>query len=386
MSEKNFYVLDLGDDIQVTFPKHEEDKDKYLLITCAKNENEYITEWIEHYKKLDFDKIIICDNNDDESLIDVISDYIDSGFVEVFNCRGLNSFQVQLYSMFCSEGNYKWCAYFDCDEFLELNLYDSIKEYLATKENDICVSFNWLMYGSGDNLFKTEGKIQDTFKYPISPISLYTENCFIKSIVRGGDFFKEDCWFNGSHIPEKTDKYEHNIGGYFLTNSQTHQVLPPRYKEGYLKHYYTKSFEEWVNKAKRGWPDGTENLLLYRYFVCQDWCNLPLKNMKNALFIDKQNVKYDSFLEEYDVFLLLNPNEYIYAYLIQLYELLSQSEDHTFIISGNHIDDTIYNMIFEYGLKTNNRIVWANSDEEVWKAYMKYNKGKSDTYYIFYLQ
>lgn len=380
------YVLELEEGVTITFPKHEEDKDKYMVIACAKNENDYIREWIEHYKKLDFDKIIICDNNDDESLIDVIDDYVNSGFVEIFNCRGLGSFQVQLYSMFCREGNYKWCGYFDCDEFLELNIYDSIKEYLNTKPNDICISFNWLMFGSNEKLFKEDGLVQDRFKYPVSPISLYTENCFIKSLVRGGDFFKNGCWFNGSHIPLTEPMYVHNIGGYFNTDSESHQVLPPRYKEGYIKHYYTKSFEEWSKKAQRGWPDGTENLLLYRYFVCQDWCTLPLKNMKNALFINKDEPDYSEYLNTYDVFLLQNPNKYIYAYLIQLYKFLNQSTDHTFIISGEHIDDTVYNMILEYGLRTNNRVVWANNDEEVWRAYLKYNKGKSDTYYIFYLQ
>lgn len=383
---ENMYVLELEEGVTITFPKHEEDKDKYMVIACAKNENDYIREWIEHYKKLDFDKIIICDNNDDESLIDVIDDYVNSGFVEIFNCRGLGSFQVQLYSMFCREGNYKWCGYFDCDEFLELNIYDSIKEYLNTKPNDICISFNWLMFGSNEKLFKEDGLVQDRFKYPVSPISLYTENCFIKSLVRGGDFFKNGCWFNGSHIPLTEPMYVHNIGGYFNTDSESHQVLPPRYKEGYIKHYYTKSFEEWSKKAQRGWPDGTENLLLYRYFVCQDWCTLPLKNMKNALFINKDEPDYSEYLNTYDVFLLQNPNKYIYAYLIQLYKFLNQSTDHTFIISGEHIDDTVYNMILEYGLRTNNRVVWANNDEEVWRAYLKYNKGKSDTYYIFYLQ
>lgn len=383
---ENIYVLELEEGVTITFPKHEEDKDKYMVIACAKNENDYIREWIEHYKKLDFDKIIICDNNDDESLIDVIDDYVNSGFVEIFNCRGLGSFQVQLYSMFCREGNYKWCGYFDCDEFLELNIYNSIKEYLNTKPNDICVSFNWLMFGSNEKLFKEDGLVQDRFKYPVSPISLYTENCFIKSLVRGGDFFKNGCWFNGSHIPLTEPMYVHNIGGYFYTDSESHQVLPPRYKEGYIKHYYTKSFEEWSKKAQRGWPDGTENLLLYRYFVCQDWCALPLKNMKNALFINKDEPDYSEYLNTYDVFLLQNPNKYIYAYLIQLYKFLNQSTDHTFIISGDHIDDTVYNMILEYGLRTNNRVVWANNDEEVWRAYLKYNKGKSETYYIFYLQ
>ena len=69
------YTLVLSDNV-IKYPKKYEDKDKYLVVTCAKNENEYIREWIQHYLNLNFDKIIICDNNDDESLLDVISDYI----------------------------------------------------------------------------------------------------------------------------------------------------------------------------------------------------------------------------------------------------------------------------------------------------------------------
>ena len=79
--------------------------------------------------------------------------------------------------MFCTEGNYEWCGYFDCDEFLELGLYSDIKEYLKTKENEICVSFNWMVYGSNGERFKREGLVQERFKYPVSPISLYTEYC-----------------------------------------------------------------------------------------------------------------------------------------------------------------------------------------------------------------
>ena len=122
-----FYYFNNGFGNERWFRKDINDRNKYLVVTCAKNENEYIREWIQHYLNLNFDKIIICDNNDDESLLGVISDYIEQGVVEVFDCRGLGSFQVQFYSMFCAEGNYEWCGYFDCDEFLELNAYSDIK-------------------------------------------------------------------------------------------------------------------------------------------------------------------------------------------------------------------------------------------------------------------
>ena len=378
------YTLILGDDEVLYFPKHSEDKNKYIVFTCAKNENEYIREWIEHYKSLNFDKIIICDNNDDLSLMEVISDYIDSGFVEIFDCRGVGSFQVQIYSMFCSEGNYKWCAYFDCDEFLELGLYSDIKEYLSTKSGEICISFNWMLYGSNEQLFKTEGGVQERFKYPTSPISLYTENCYIKSIVRGGNFFKNDCWFNGSHMPTKEGTYKQCIGGYFWKFNNSHQILPPRYKEGYIKHYYTKSFEEWTNKSKRGWPDGTEHLLNYRYFVAQDWVKFPFNEMRNSLFIDRITEDYQEIIDTYDVIHLVNPSKYMCAYMVYAYDLMSRTKGHTFIISGEHIDDTVYNMLLEYGLNTDNRVVWANSDDDVWRAYCKYTDGRSDTYYILY--
>ena len=36
------YTLILGDDEVLYFPKHSDDKNKYIVFTCAKNENEYI--------------------------------------------------------------------------------------------------------------------------------------------------------------------------------------------------------------------------------------------------------------------------------------------------------------------------------------------------------
>lgn len=373
------------ENINTYFRKDPADADKYLVCACAKNENNYLVEWVEHYLKLGFDKIIICDNNDDDSLEGVLAKYISNGTVELFNCRGFGSFQVQFYSMFCTEGNYKWCAYFDCDEFLELGTYSNIKDYLATKENDICISFNWLMYGSNGERSKKEGGVQERFKLPVSPITMFTENCFVKSIVRGGDFFKSGCWFNGSHIPTTEPMFWHNVGGYYQSNNNSHMYFTPRYKEGYLKHYYTKSFEEWVNKAGRGWPDGTDVLKMKNYFVLKDWADLPLDQMRRGLFSDEKNYcsqGYVDMLNNFDVIKILNSNERVYALILGAFNLMYNTTGHTFCVGDPHIDDNLYNILFEYAIRTGNRLVWTPTDEDIWRTYEKYSDRRSLTYYI----
>ena len=369
------------------FHKDFNDRNKCVVCTCAKNENDYIIEWVNHYLNLGFDKIFICDNNEkgDDSIYETLNEYIQNGVIEIFDCREFSCFQVQFYAMFCTIGNYDWCAYFDCDEFLELPIYFNIKDYLSKKENDLFVSFNWMVYGSNGEILQKEEPIQERFKNPVTPISLFTDNFFVKSIVRGRGIFHRGCWFNGSHMPLTTPMIEHNIGGYFHTNSDMHCYFPPRYKEGYLKHYYTKSFNEWVKKSGRGWPDGTDELVLSRFFICEDWFEFPKEKMRRGLFLDHKNDEkvleyYREMLSVSDVINIDNSSKNIYGLVIGMYNLMSICEDYTFILSDEHIDDTIFNLLLEFGIRTGNRVVWAQTYEEKMNVVKKYSK-ISDTYY-----
>ena len=58
---------------------------KVCLCTLAKNENKYIKEFVEHYKKYGVDKIYLYDNNDinGEKLEDVIDEYVKNGLIFV---------------------------------------------------------------------------------------------------------------------------------------------------------------------------------------------------------------------------------------------------------------------------------------------------------------
>lgn len=384
----------ITDSINTYFHKDPTDSDKYIVCTCARGENDYIREYVKHYLDLGFDKIIICDNNDDNSIEFVLSDYIKAGEVEIFNCRGFGSFQVQFYSMFCLEGNYKWCAYFDADEFLELNIYSNIKDFLNTIEED-CVSFNWLMFGSNGQYHKTEGNIQDRFTQPVKPVLMYKENVFVKSILRGGKGRFENVFFNGSHIPICSNEVTYNIGGLYPIKNESdymsHTYFPPKYRCGYLKHYYTKSFDEWIKKSSRGWPDGTPTLATANYFSCENDKSIPIEKHIHSLFIPDNNIdgfadKLKEIFDTYDVIQFNNSDKQIYALYSQFMKVLSVTTNHTFVFTEKHIDDSLFAIFLEYAYVTGNRVVYARNQEEVWLAYLKYSNKNAGTYYIIDLK
>ena len=111
---------------------------KVCLCTIGKKENLYATEFVEHYKKIGYDKIFIYDNNDidDEKFEDVLNRQISMNFVEIINYRGYRGKRQSPQSeafVDCYEKNknkYNWLSFFDFDEFLELKRNKNIKEYL----------------------------------------------------------------------------------------------------------------------------------------------------------------------------------------------------------------------------------------------------------------
>ena len=99
-----------------------------------KNENHYIREWVEWYKNIGFTNAILYDNNDidGETLDEVISDYINEGFVIVKDVRGKTKQQLPCYQSCYDEysNDYDWIAFFDADEFLEFDNNKNVDDFL----------------------------------------------------------------------------------------------------------------------------------------------------------------------------------------------------------------------------------------------------------------
>ncbi|MBQ3414758.1 MAG: glycosyltransferase family 92 protein [Clostridia bacterium] len=118
---------------------------KVAVCAIAKYENNYIREWVQHYITLGFDNVILYDNNDIDGEIfnDVIGDYIRSNYVILKDKRGEMFNQKEFYNECYKEysNEYDWIAFFDIDEFLELEYDDNIKNYLA---KDVFKQFDYI--------------------------------------------------------------------------------------------------------------------------------------------------------------------------------------------------------------------------------------------------
>ena len=123
--------------------------------------------------------------------------------------------------------NYDWLSYFDFDEFLDVSPYaNNIQEFLSNKRYENCTTLkiNFLFYSDNELLYYDNRTLKERFT---TALPGHSSNSVIKSIVRGG--LHPNYWslqFN-AHT------------SLFKCNSR-------------LNHYYTKSTEEYANKAKRG--------------------------------------------------------------------------------------------------------------------------------------
>ena len=254
---------------------HYNHTNKIALCCIAKMENLYIKEFVEHYRDIGFNKIFIYDNNDynGEVFDDVIGEYIQSDFCEIINFRGKKKCQIEAYEDCYIKHNkeYDWIAFFDCDEFLTFK--DKEKDIHSFLRNSIfnpyqIVAFNWMVFGDNELLTYDKRGVKERFLKPVLPFNFkgamnFPENDHIKTIIRGN--LKDISWkhsITGSHMPYSKYIAICNANANSVPNNAA--IFPFNFKNAYLRHYSTKTIEEYIlGKKKRGFPDcSTEESML----------------------------------------------------------------------------------------------------------------------------
>lgn len=239
------------------------DTQKTLLCCIGRLENKYIREFVEFYKKIGVTNICLYDNNRDgeDDFHDVIGDYIDDGFVILKDYRNL-SYPVQLKAYtecyFEYRNRYDWFLFFDIDEFLFLKKDKDLSSWLSNDmfRNFNTIHVNWKLYGDGGNVRYEEKPILERITSPI-PIDSKTsydcpDNNHVKSIVRGGLDLKG--WVT-MHAPIVDGKCCNASG---RECDKKLSLTPYDYKFAELRHYTTKTAEEYAYKIKRGFCDGNK--------------------------------------------------------------------------------------------------------------------------------
>ncbi len=221
---------------------------RVALVAIGRLENQYAREWAEHHLAAGFQHIIIYDNNreGEEHFEEVLSDLIAAGKVEIVNWRDRESAQREAYNdAYRTYGlRYDWLAFFDFDEFLCFSEGHTLQSMLASIPRSLhAVMVPWLMMTDSGLVHNDHRPLMERFTESLEQEETQGK-CIVRTRLIGAKFTK------GVHVPYEPMLHCCNPSGEHV---QQHRLQRPDQRVAYLKHFSTKTIEEWLsNKAKKG--------------------------------------------------------------------------------------------------------------------------------------
>lgn len=238
---------------------------KCIICAIAKQENAYLYEWAKYHFDMGFSAIHLYDNNniDGEKVLDVFVGTELEERVVVHDVRGMKYMQKVVYQECYDKEEFDWCAFIDIDEFVAFSKtsgYDSITQFLDVKKGWEAVHLNWMCYGDGGNVGYEKGSVRERFKKAWGKNVCYSyldlkENSHIKSIIRKGvkiNWLLDSVEFSSNpHTPFGLVKVC-NAAGRQLEDTPFSNI---DYSVAFIRHYITKSIEEYGIKVERRCAD-----------------------------------------------------------------------------------------------------------------------------------
>ena len=224
-------------------------KNTSCICTVIKNEHDYLDEFIKYHIELGIDHIFIFEDVNSKSHHEITDKYplyttlipiesivdkkqIDNYITHDFDRQ--NIYNVSILKYLKRNYNFKWCFNLDVDEFITIpygNIYDILREF----ESYEAIMIKWQNYNANGHIFKpdyTKGGLQKT----------YTQTCGMSPHDHPYSCFK---------ILFNLDSF--NLSNFFSVHGvscQANALRLDNYDIIFLRHYITKSWEEYVWKLK----------------------------------------------------------------------------------------------------------------------------------------
>ncbi len=234
---------------------------RVALCAMVKNEARDIAEWLAYHTLLGFDAVMVFDNGSSDGTDAIIEQAGKRLAVQVRHWpRRDPKCQTSAYEQACRElaGEYDWVAFFDADEFLVLHQDRDIKSLLAGFDECAAVGVNWAIFGTNGHEDFHSGLVIDGFTRRSA--DGFAANQHIKSIVRPERVI-------GCQNPH----FFHVMGAYcdpagapmewlrVIHGEELQGGVSARaadFTRCQLNHYHTRSRAQWLEKLRRGYPDG----------------------------------------------------------------------------------------------------------------------------------
>lgn len=245
---------------------------KNVSVICAivKNEQRFIREWVEYCLSIGFDKLYIYEDYGSETHKNELNDYIEQGKVELtsldesdFTHRHRKGTLVQreLYRNFfqrCKDENLAdWAGFFDVDEFMMFEDGWNLERLENEFEDCGGVLLSWRLYGANGHMKRPKGNVVDNYTTHLEDGALLDAHIQwnVKSLV------------NVKNCPSM--KHIHVFNGCLQTNHGTFtKDSKPCFEKAWLNHYYTKSWEDYLDRIFARGNMQNNFRCLDKFFVC----------------------------------------------------------------------------------------------------------------------
>lgn len=272
---------------------------KYNTSVCLliKDENDYLEEWLEHYDSIGFNHFYIFDNNSNKPIEETVKEiaggrYLPKCTIIKFN-KYKKNMQFECYQKclidYGSES--RWIAFLDTDEFLDID-GNNINKFLESRENKCAIFFPWENHGASGRIERPVGLSQkEAFpEVEKDPIEMYGKiilqpHMIARMFVHTAQPLST---YDFIYFCDNTPMIS-NYKNYFREYKQNHSHL---FSYGKIRHYYTRSFEEWCNKILRGTCDPNFQRKFNSFFEKNpDLSYLKEENYVKKLLKTKQGYK-----------------------------------------------------------------------------------------------
>lgn len=256
-------------------PEVKDKKYNVSVLAIFKNEARYFREWIEFHRIVGVEHFYLYNNNSNDDYEQVLKPYIDEDIVSLIPWPK-NQAQMECYAdgieKFKNET--KWMAIIDIDEFIIPNETDNIYDFLSKYENRPAVIGYWKYFGAS-------GKVNRDAE------GLVTED-FIVSWRKYADIGK--CFLNTAYDVDYNSDLNLGMHHFMWANCKGHNMPPvnvfgkvclpgdnpipakadPSHFPLQINHYFTKTYQEYIDKKSKGDVYYKENPHTFDYFYEHD--------------------------------------------------------------------------------------------------------------------
>jgi hypothetical protein len=218
----------------------------------VRNEARHIAEWLAYQFALGFDTVLLLDNMSEDATRDNALALAGTHDVRLLDWPLTGKdYQMRGYEFAVAhlENAFDWVAFFDTDEFLVLDPGVTLRDCLAARDSAAAIAVPWAIFGSAGHRAAPPGLVIEDFTYRSPPA--FGPNQHIKSIIRPArmkaarnpHFFTMDGLYTdlaGREVPWMMEGVRNGT---------------PDYRLGKLHHYFTRSWQHWCEKLRRGYRD-----------------------------------------------------------------------------------------------------------------------------------